>query len=123
MTDILIVDDDKELSCLLQEYLKSVNYSSEVVNSGEDALSFLNKTMPRMVLLDIMLPIVDGYEVCRKIRADEKTRSLPVVFMTALDVPRLIEKCYKAGGNDVVMKPLDHADLLGKIKKHISANN
>ena len=117
--DILIVEDDKDLSCLLQEYLKSVNYSSVIVNSGEEALAWLGKNLPRIVLLDIMLPIVDGYEVCRKIKANSRTELLPVIFITALDVPRLIDKCFKAGGNDVVLKPIDHEDLLKKIRKYI----
>lgn len=113
MTDILIVEDSKEIAGLLCDFLRAVNYTVSVAESGEKALSLYEKYGARLVVLDIMLPGIDGFEVCRRIRKHENT---PIIIVSAR-----IEKEDKLNGlilgaDDYIEKPYDIDILLAKIK-------
>ncbi len=112
MTDILIVEDNKELADLLCDFLRADNYMVSVAENGEKALSLYEKYGARLVLLDIMLPGLDGFGVCRKIREDSDTPILIVSARTEKDdkLNGLI-----LGADDYIEKPYDIDILLAKI--------
>ena len=116
---ILVVDDTPENIRLLDAVLSPRGYTVDTVNSGVDALERLNaEPLPDLVLLDIVMPEIDGYEVCRRIRAAPATELLPVVMITASSGEEKL-KALEAGADDFVMKPFDHAELLARVRSLI----
>ncbi len=113
MTDVLVVEDNKEISTLLADFLRAENYIVTVVDNGEKALSVFEKYGARLVLLDIMLPGLDGFAVCEQIR---KTSDTPILILSAK-----VDKDDKLNGlllgaDDYIEKPYDIDILLAKIK-------
>lgn len=116
---ILIVDDTPENIDILIELLEDFNL--KIAISGEDALEIaFEEDPPNLILLDIMMPEMDGYEVCEKLRANVKTKNVPVIFLTALSGEEEIQRCYDVGGQDYIAKPFDAADLIEKVKNYIN---
>jgi two-component system response regulator len=120
---ILLVEDDVDDEALMLRALRKLGMRTEVVTarSGEDALDFLFGAgahagrdpwaVPRVVLLDLQLPKIDGTEVLRRIRADERTRLFPVVMLTSSREQADIRQCYRMGANSYVRKPVDFAEF------------
>jgi len=104
---VLVVDDNFVNVKLLEELLKSASYEVATAMSGEAALEKVVQSRPDIVLLDVMMPDMDGYEVCRRIRQNEKTARLPVIMITALDKPGDREMGLAAGANDFLSKPIE----------------
>ncbi len=114
-TKILIVDDDPMNLKFLKEIL-SDEYNIKAALSGEEALEIIFDFMPEILSLDIMMPGVDGYEVCKKIRANEKLANIKILLVSAKAM--LNEKLmgYEVGADDYITKPFEHEELLAKIK-------
>ena len=113
---ILVVDDDPRNVKLLEALLSSMDYSVLKAFSGEDALSIVKKTNVDLVLLDIMMPGMDGYEVCRRLKGKESTRMIPVVLITALDDLDSKIKGIEAGADDFITKPPNKTEILTRAK-------
>ncbi len=117
---ILVVDDTATnldiLSDLLEQY--------DVINaiSGKDALKIINEEKIDLILLDIMMPDMNGYEVCQKLKAKEETKDIPIIFITAKSDEDSIEKAYDLGGTDYVTKPFRPKELLSRVKKELKYN-
>src|SRR6478752_3027976 len=103
---VLVVDDNFVNVKLLEELLKSASYEVATAMSGEAALEKVVQSRPDIVLLDVMMPDMDGYEVCRRIRQNKKTARVPVIMITALDKPGDREMGLAAGANDFLSKPV-----------------
>lgn len=115
---ILIVDDTPENIDILVELLEGFDF--QIAINGEDALeTAFEGDPPDLVLLDIMMPEMDGYEVCEKLRANPKTKNVPVIFLTAKTGKEEIQKCYDVGGQDYIAKPFDAQILIEKIKTYL----
>ncbi|MEW6557844.1 MAG: response regulator [Elusimicrobiota bacterium] len=114
---ILIVEDDPPILEFLAFWLTKQDYEISTAEDGLSALEKIKTDKPDLILLDVMLPQMDGFEVCKKIRADENTKNIPVIFVTCKDAIEDIEKGFNVGGNDYVTKPIDNNHLLGRIKK------
>jgi len=118
--DILIVDDNEliraAVSDLLGEYL--VCHTRQAA-SGPEALRLLHEAVPDLVLLDVTMPRMDGYAVCRALRADAATREVPVIFLTGERTTESIVKGFEAGGNDYLLKPYENRELLARVRVHI----
>ena len=112
MTDILIVEDNKELAGLLCDFLRAENYTVSVAESGEKALSLYEKYGARLVVLDIMLPGIDGFAVCRKIREDSNT---PILIVSAKTDKEDKLNGLVLGADDYIEKPYDIDIMLAKI--------
>jgi adenylate cyclase len=116
---LLIVDDATENLQLLSSLLQG-RYRIKVAKSGEKALEILQlNALPDLVLLDIMMPGIDGYEVCKKIKADLRTAKIPVIFLTALNEVNDETKGFKAGGADFITKPFNPDIVLARIQIQI----
>ena len=113
MTDILVVEDSKELGCLLCDFLKADGYSVYLAESGEDALKFFEKGPVRLIVLDIMLPGIDGFAVCSKVREEHDT---PVIIVSAKVAKEDKLAGLILGADDYIEKPYDIDILLAKIK-------
>ena len=113
---ILIVDDDETNLRFLHEVL-SEKYQIQSVSTGEEALQFINSFNPNILLLDIMLPGIDGYEVCQKIRKDEKHSEVRIILISAKAMADDKQKGYDMGGDAYITKPFDHLDLCAIIDK------
>ncbi len=112
MTDILIVEDNKELSALLCDFLRSENYTVSVAETGEKALSLYEKYGARLIVLDIMLPGIDGFAVCRKIREESNT---PILIVSAKTDKEDKLNGLVLGADDYIEKPYDIDIMLAKI--------
>ncbi len=116
---ILIVDDTDTNVDILNELLED-KYDIMVAIDGEFALEIIDKNMPDLILLDIMMPNIDGYEVCRRLKLNLKTKDIPVIFLTVKDDECSIEKAYDAGGIDYITKPFKPKELLARIKTQLT---
>jgi DNA-binding response OmpR family regulator len=113
---ILAVDDNTDVLDLIKIMLK--RYGLEVIEaeSGKQALQFLEHDLPDLVLLDVMMPEMNGYEVCHQIRADPRTAHLPVVMLTARTQPESRVQAFRAGADDYVTKPVHPAELVARLQ-------
>jgi len=116
---ILSVDDEPTNQLVIDEILES-DYEVKLVYSGEECLEIVNEFSPDLILLDINMPGIDGYETCERLKTDDKTRSIPVIILSALSTTEEKLKGYEVGASDYIPKPFDHDDLLIKIEKCIS---
>jgi adenylate cyclase len=114
-TTILVVDDQAQNVRLLDAVLSPRGYRVVSAESGEEALDLLREEQPHLVLLDVVMPGMDGYEVCRRIRANSDTAFLPVVMITASDTQQKV-RGIEAGADDFITKPFDQAELLARVK-------
>lgn len=117
---ILLVDDQLANLKVLLSLLQSNGYRVLVADSGERALTILDNTLPDLILLDVMMPGMDGFETCRKIKSKSQTESIPVIFMTALDSNEDKVTGFEVGGVDYVTKPFQQTEVLARIKTHIA---
>lgn len=119
-TLILVVDDNPQNLKVLGNILKdNTSHGLAFAMNGYEALDFVSKEKPDMVLLDIMMPDMDGYEVCQKLRSNPETAEIPVIFITAKTETEDVVKGFKAGGVDYVTKPFHEAELLMRIQTHM----
>jgi len=113
---ILVVDDVKQNVKLLRVILTASEYDVVEAYDGEEALEKVKTENPDLILLDIMMPKLTGYEVCEKLRADEKTGNLPIVLITSLHEMDDRIKGIDAGADDFISKPFNKAELLARVK-------
>ena len=117
---VLIVDDEPLNVDLLEQELSAAGYRTVSAGSGEEALASAAKTGPDLVLLDVMMNGIDGYETCRRLKAGESTRAIPVIFLTALHDTFEKVRAFNAGAVDYVTKPFESEELLARVGTHIA---
>jgi len=116
---ILIVDDTPDNLALLSDALDEVGYMVLVALDGLSALSRIQRRRPDLILLDAMMPGLDGFETCQRIKADPATADIPVLFMTALTDSEHVVKGFAAGGIDYVTKPINTEEVLARVASHL----
>ncbi|MBF0233514.1 MAG: response regulator [Desulfamplus sp.] len=116
---ILIVDDEPMNIQLLGNLLKDQHYKVEFATSGKEAIDWIYSYPFDLVLLDIMMPGMSGYEVCRKIKSDKTKKHIPVIFLTAMADTKDILKGFEVGGSDYITKPFQALELLARVKVHV----
>ena len=117
MIKVLIVEDDFSLAENLAALLKTKGFEVSVAVDGQAGLEKAQAMMPDIVLLDIMIPRVSGFEVCRRLRSNDKTKNIKILMTTGLDRMADVEKAFSAGAADYLVKPFDGERLFKKISK------
>jgi len=117
---ILIVDDNPSNLRTLLDYLEESDFETLVATSGERAIQQLELFQPDLILLDVMMPGIDGFETCRRLKENEFTKDIPVIFMTALSDTVDKVRGFNVGGVDYVTKPFQHEELLVRINAHLT---
>lgn len=112
---ILVVDDEWMSREMLEAFLKLAGYRVRLANSGERALSMVAEQTPDLIMLDVQLTGMDGFEVCRRLRARDQTRHTPVLMVTAFESPEDRQLAAGAGATGLVIKPFDVQALLAQI--------
>jgi PAS domain S-box-containing protein len=113
---ILIIDDEENSIKLLKRMLKSENYNILGVLRGDEGLKIVADTPPDLILIDALMPEMDGFEVCRRLKQEQKTRIIPVVMITALKEKEYRLKALEEGADDFLSKPVDKSELLARVK-------
>ncbi len=114
-SNILVVDDTPLNLRLLTIILDKQGYTTHSVSNGEAAIQFVETHLPELILLDIMMPGMDGYKVCEKLKLNERTRDIPIIFISALsDVVDKI-KAFSVGGVDFITKPFQLEEVLARV--------
>ncbi len=119
LNKILVVDDSSTNLQLLMKMLTQHGYTVYSASDGELALELVRSTLPDLILLDIRMPGMDGYEVCRRLKADEKTRPIPVIFISILEDERDKVKGFKVGALDYITKPFQAEEVLARVGIHL----
>ncbi len=117
---ILLVDDTPTNLKILVEYFSDGGYDISVATSGEAALKQIEANLPDLILLDVMMPGIDGFETCRRIKANPVTKDVPVIFMTALTETSDKVKGFEAGAVDYVTKPLHQEEVRARVNTHLT---
>jgi DNA-binding NtrC family response regulator len=115
---VLIVDDEPLNRDLLEQELGAAGYRTQAVAGGEQALAAALRMQPELILLDVRMPGIDGYETCRRLKANEATRAIPVIFLTAQAQDKA--RGFRAGAVDYVTKPFETEELLARVGTHIA---
>lgn len=116
---VLTVDDNPANLDLLCQLLREHGYKVRAAPSGAMALEAIKAAPPELVLMDISMPVMDGYEACRRIKKDPQSAAIPVIFLSALDHPIDKIKAFQAGGSDYVAKPFQEEEVLARVSHHI----
>ncbi|KKL10421.1 hypothetical protein LCGC14_2555980, partial [marine sediment metagenome] len=116
---VLIVDDSTLNLKVLGNTLRGEGFSLAVAKSGREALEFVRKKLPDLILLDIMMPEMDGYAVCKRLKSGVVSKNVPVIFLTAKTDTDSIVRGFDAGGVDYVTKPFNTAELLARVRTQI----
>ncbi len=114
---IMVVDDDKLILDLVKETLEQEGYSVVSANNGTEALAMVKVQIPDLILLDIMMPKIDGFSVCEMLKGDKKFKDIPIVMLTAKSLSKDIEEAYERGADEYIIKPFDSVILLRKIRE------
>ncbi len=113
---VLIVDDNAQNLELLQAYLEELDCETVAAYDGPEALDLVAKSPPDLLLLDIMMPKMSGFEVCRRLKSDPKTSAIPIIMVTALNEFGDIERGVESGTDDFVSKPVNKLELVVRVK-------
>jgi len=114
--DILIVDDNSQNAELLEAYLEPLQCRVRIASDGIEALDQIKQKHPDLVLLDIMMPRMSGFEVCRRLKLDPETRDIPIVMVTALNELADVERGVDCGADDFLSKPINKLELITRVK-------
>jgi two-component system alkaline phosphatase synthesis response regulator PhoP len=116
---ILIADDEQDIKDVMEMFLDAQGYEVETAYDGLDALDRARTWMPDAILLDIMMPVMDGIDVCRQLKADEKTKAIPIIMVSAASKREKESEAFEAGASDYILKPFEPPDLIQILEKHL----
>ena len=117
---ILLIDDNEANLGVLAEYLKTLGFKILTARNGGMGLQRAQLAKPDLILLDVLMPGLDGFEVCRRLKADPDTQDIPVIFITALESVEDTVKGFAAGGVDYITKPIRQDDVFARVTTHLS---
>ena len=120
---VLIVDDNKSNIRLLISTLESHGFETITARSGSMGIRRAEFSGPDLILLDVMMPGMDGFETCRHLKANNKTKDIPVIFMTALINVENKLRGFQVGGVDYITKPFEEAEVMARVKTHLALRN
>ncbi len=118
---ILLVDDSATTLMMEKMILKAEPYKLVIAKNGQQAVELARKERPDLVLLDVIMPVMDGFEACKQLRASEETRSTPIIMVTTRGEQRHVEVGFENGCTDYVTKPINGLELLAKVRNYLAA--
>jgi DNA-binding response OmpR family regulator len=116
MPRILIADDDTPNAELIEAHLDGTGYETKIAANGEDTLAAARSWKPDVILLDVMMPKLSGFEVCRRLRAEPATHDIGILMVTALDQSTDVETAVESGTDDFLTKPINKTELLHRVR-------
>jgi putative two-component system response regulator len=119
LATILIVDDMPKNIQVAMNILKDEGYKMLFAQSGYKAFDVIKENNIDLILLDVMMPDLDGFEVCKILKQDDKTKDIPIIFLSGKDSSTDIERAYELGGSDYVVKPFINIELIKKVNTHV----
>ena len=119
---ILIVDDNPSNLKVLYTYLKQAGFSVLVAEDGYTGMDVVKNSQPELILLDVMMPGIDGFEVCRRLKENKSDRHIPIIFLTALSETVNKVKGFEAGGVDYITQPTENEEVVARVKAHLMLN-
>lgn len=114
---ILLADDEEDIKTVVTMFLESQGYEVVTAFDGLDTLEKVRSEKPDLILLDIMMPVLDGYEVCKQLKEDEQTADIPIVILSAAAHAESVQRGLKAGAQDYIIKPFEPEKLREKIEQ------
>jgi two-component system, OmpR family, alkaline phosphatase synthesis response regulator PhoP len=123
MPRILIADDNQQNAELLEAHLDGVGFDTKIAINGEDTLAAALDWKPDLILLDVMMPKLSGFEVCQRLRANAATRDVAVLMVTALDQPTDVERAVDVGTDDFITKPINKTELLLRVRAMLESRS
>lgn len=122
---ILVVDDNQQNLELMQAYLEDIDCNTLAAEDGQEALDAIKENMPDLIILDVMMPVMSGFEVCKRLKNNPETADIPIIMVTALNEFGDIERAIDVGTDDFLSKPINKWELLTRVKtmlklKHLS---
>lgn len=117
MKTVLLIDDEEEMVEMVAVSLLKAGYEVLSAFTGSDGIEKAKTGQPDVILLDVMMPDIDGFEICKELKAAQETNKIPVIFFTALGAPDLAERVAAAGGDDYVIKPFEPEGIIEKIER------
>jgi DNA-binding response OmpR family regulator len=118
---ILLVDDSNTVLMMEKMILAASGYDVVVAHDGQEGVSKAATEQPDLILLDVVMPKMDGIEACRRLRAQESTRSIPIIMVTTRSEAHNVETSFRNGCNDYVNKPINNTELLAKVRSLLGA--
>jgi two-component system, OmpR family, alkaline phosphatase synthesis response regulator PhoP len=118
---ILIAEDNPEGAELIDAYLDGAGYDTQLAIDGDDALKKVQSFKPDLILLDVMMPKISGFEVCKRLKSNPETRGIVILMITALDQHHDIDRAVEVGTNDFLTKPINKQELLLRIKAALAS--
>ncbi len=118
---ILIAEDDPQSAELFDAYLAGTDYEIQTAADGEETLRKVKDWQPDLILLDVMMPKISGFEVCKRIKSNSALSNIVVMMVTALDQPSDIDRAVEAGTNDFLTKPINKTELLVRVRAALKA--
>lgn len=116
---ILIVDDNPNNIKVVAIILRALKYKIVIATNGEQAIELVEQTRPDLILLDVMMPKIDGFETCKIIKSKSENQNIPVIFITALNDTDSLVKGFRVGGVDYITKPFNKDELISRVKTHL----
>lgn len=116
---VLLVDDEPDILKTVVFRLKKAGYQVITAEDGKAGLELARKERPDLILLDLRLPVMDGCDVCQRLKSDDNFKKIPVIFLTASVVDKITDKIKEFGAEDYIIKPFETEELLNKIRKYI----
>lgn len=113
---ILVVEDEPELLQALRVRLTASGFSCETAENGEEGLLKLSTSQPDLIIADLLMPVMDGYEMCRRLKSDARTASIPVVILTAVPERALERQVYHLGAASIMHKPFESGALIATVR-------
>ncbi len=120
MKTILVIDDMCCSMLFLSQSLKRAGFKVLIAQSGKEGIKIAEKNLPNLILLDIMMPIMDGFEVCKHLKSQEKAKHIPIIFLTALCEESDKTKGFELGAVEYIIRPYLYEELIISINRHLS---
>jgi DNA-binding response OmpR family regulator len=120
--DVLVVEDDREINELVGAYVQIAGFEYRSALDGASAIAEAREKSPSLIVLDLMLPDTDGFEVCRKLKSEEQTAQIPIVMLTALSDEEHQRKGRECGASEYITKPFDPDRLMAAIRDNAASN-